>query len=81
MGDHFWEALLFKGPKGGYLPKKYSIFFFKKSLLNGEIGNVKKFQAPQNSDLVLTKPQSYSGVIGLKSLKIPQNALKSLKIP
>ena len=29
MGGHFWEASLFKGPKGGYPPKKKFNFFSK----------------------------------------------------
>ena len=26
MGGHFWEASLFKGPKGGYPPKIFKYF-------------------------------------------------------
>ena len=53
MGGHFWEASLFKGPKGGHPPKKIQ-FFLVILLVNIQIG------------ILSMKHCNTSGVIGLK---------------
>ena len=52
MGGHFWEASLFKGPKGGYPPKKIH-FFLEKSLVNGQ-GAIRsdQYRTPKTGDIL-----------------------------